>query len=170
MLKNKKGMGAVSIVFIMMILCVFLTIGVGMEKGVEFERLETATNQAIDNASMSVNNITINFENPVINNSLTPFIKISIKYTMEMFRIGIRLALDVYEAYPEYINPEVLMTLFILFLVAPLIIPAVKLLIIIGILLNELRLKRKESKAKKKGKKIHNTIKKEAQQTNGKTK
>ena len=163
MLKNKKGMGAVSVIFIMMVLCVFLTIGVGMEGGVEFEKLETATNGAIDNASMSVNNITIKFENPVLNNSLAPFIKISIKYTMEMFRIGIRLALDVYEAFPEYINPQVLMTLFILFLISPFIIPLVKLLIIIGILLNEFRLKRKESRAKKKGKKIHDTIKKEAQ-------
>jgi len=134
-----------------------------MEGGVEFEKLETSTNGAIDNASMSVNNITIKFENPVLNNSLAPFIKISIKYTMEMFRIGIRLALDVYEAFPEYINPQVLMTLFILFLISPLIIPLVKLLIIIGILLNEFRLKRKESRAKKKGKKIHDTIKKEAQ-------
>jgi hypothetical protein len=56
-----------------------------------------------------------------------------------------------------------------LVLVAPLIIPFVKLLIIFGILLNEWRLLRKEKKKKRRKELDANRAKKEAQEPNGKT-
>jgi hypothetical protein len=64
-------------------------------------------------------------------------------------------------------NPEVILWLLVLSLAAPLIMPLVKLLIILGIFINEGRIKLKERRLKKKN---HNTIKKEAQQPNGNVK
>ena len=152
----------------MFILALFLTVDAGVENGLEFEDVDAAATSALENASMHVNNITLEFNNTILDNSLKPFIQISLKYTMEVFRIGTVLAMDVYEEYPEYINPKTLMTLFILFLISPLIIPFVKLIIIIVILCNEWRLSRKEKRKKQRKDDSHNTIKKEAQQPNGK--
>ena len=143
---NKRGMGTLSMMFLLMILTLLLAVQQGVKNGAEFEALKSAYIGAVENVSNHVSNVSVVFENPILNRSIAPFIKISLKYTTEMFKIGTGLALDLYEAYPQYINPEFLIWLFIISLCAPLIIPVVKLIIIAFLLIKEFFDSRKEKR------------------------
>ena len=97
----------------------------------------------------------------------TPIMKVvgaTVDYTIYV-SIEVAKAGIIFGAEHLHIAPETIIYLVIAALAAPLIIPLVKLLIIIGILLNELRLKLKEKKRKQK---FIIQQKKEAQQNNGK--
>ena len=145
---NKRGMGSFTVVFLIMVLCMLLIVEQGVDVGQSPENMKVLVTNVIENASININNIEWNFENEIFNNSLAPYISVSLNYMMDMFRISVGLAMDLHEAFPQYINPRVLIYLITAYLLSSLIVPIFTIMIIIFLFIKEFFDNRKEKKSK----------------------
>jgi hypothetical protein len=163
LLMDKKGLVGVVNIITLFVWIFVLTMLIMVQNGVPKEK-------ALESINI-LNEMELHFE-PITNttsgvNPIIDVVYLTANYALDVIPVVALAAFEFGYSMLDHFNAKAIMYLLILSLAAPLIMPLVKLLIILGIFINEGRIKLKERRLKKKN---HNTIKKEAQQPNGNVK